>query len=423
MRNRISKLIILTFCVIVFLGAAHSEATSLRVLTGNWVPDHLTSVFERFQEETGIKVIVEDLSFRELLQTIEIRGKAQDPNVDLIWVDASLVPSYATRGILSSLDDAFTNREIEEIWSDLAIESGYWDDSLWATPMNNSSMVMYYNTDLFDQAGLEIPSVNIEDRWTWEQVAEVASKIVDRDNGVWGLVLDQLHFYYQLQTLPESLGGGPGISEDGFSVKGRLTNDAWLEAFRFYYNTFNTWAISPIGFRDDMTAELFAAGKSGIFVGGPWHLPTFENSGVNFGVAPYPYFANGIPATPTHSWNVGVWNWTQNREAAVSLLKFLTADESVAFEWFQSEKSLPAHNAILEFINNEPMYQEQPYIAFRIGGYEVGNTAVVRARTPAYLEFEEILNDTFEDISNGADPDTALAIAESRIERAIARYR
>lgn len=62
-------------------------------------------------------------------------------------------------------------------------------------------------------------------------------------------------------------------------------------------------------------------------------------------------------------------------------------------------------------------------IAFRIGGYEVGNTAVVRARTPAYLEFEEILNDTFEDISNGADPDTALAIAESRIERAIARYR
>jgi hypothetical protein len=79
------------------------------------------------------------------------------------------------------------------------------------------------------QVVLNHPAIESE-RITWEQVVDCAQKINDEGSGTWGMIFDQISRYYQLQALPESLGGGSGVCEGGLSVKGCLTNDGMDES-------------------------------------------------------------------------------------------------------------------------------------------------------------------------------------------------
>jgi len=416
-------LVVLVLGLLAIPLAAYAEKpTSIKFVIGNWAPPVLQSFFEKFEKETGIKVEVDDYEFRNLLDIIEVRQKAKDETVDLFFVDAPLVPSYAVRGFMKALDGDFTEQEIGATWPEAAVGVGYWDGTLWAPPINNSSQVLFYNKELFKEAGLAYPSVEVEKRWTWKQVVEAAKKIVDPDRGIWGFSFDQVNRYYQLQALPESAGGGSGVGKDGLSVKGYLTNDGWIKAFTFYHDLYERWKVSPRGPGPVELPPMFGAGKIGLFVGGLWNIPDFVEAGVDFAVAPHPYFADGVPATPANSWHIGVWSHSQKPEAAVELLRYLTMDPEVSIYWLEKHGQFPSDYAALDYIMEEPDYAEQPWIAYRIAAYEAAHTAVIRARTPAFLEFEEILLDTFEDIRNGADPKASLQIAESRIERAMARY-
>jgi hypothetical protein len=48
---------------------------------------------------------------------------------------------------------------------------------------------------------------------------------------------------------------------------------------------------------------------------------------------------------------------------------------------------------------------------------------VPRAKTPGFLEYEQILQTTFTDISQGADVQGALDTAAQRIQRELDKYR
>lgn len=423
MKNHLTLKSLAVTLILTLSAVGIAQNTTLRFITGDWVEGPLGPFIEEFERQHDVEIVFEDYPFRELFETIEVRARAQDDTIDMVLVDSPLVASYALRGHIRPLDDLFTEEEIQANLTGAALEIGYWDDTLYAPPLNNSSQVLFYNIDLLEAAGIDLPPADVDQRWTWEEVAEAAQQLTDRDQGVWGFAFDQINRYYQLQVLPESLGGGPGVSEDGLSVSGYLTNDAWIEAFTFYRDLFQTWHVSPTGVAVDQVPELFAAGNIALFVGGLWNIVDFEEAGVNFAVAPHPYFADGEPATPSTSWNLGVWSWSQQPELVKELIRHLLLNPEVNISWLEQHGQFPSHVAALEHIVVSEQFEAQPRIAYRIAAFEAEHTSVARAGTPAYLEFEEILTDTFEDIRNGADPETALAIAEQRLERAMTRYR
>lgn len=412
----------LSLSLMPFSVAAQS-GEKLNLLVGEWAVGPLTPWVEQFTKYTGIEVEIQGFPFRDLLKTIEVRGKAKATDVDAIFVDAPLVPSYAVRGIISSMGPYITESEAQNIWADATVAAATWQGEIWAPPLNNSSQLLFYNKDLLDAAGIDAPSSDPALRITWEQLVENAKKMVDADAGVWGMTFDQVSRYYQLQALPESAGGGSGVDASGTSVEGMLTNEGWLKAAKFYYDTFNTWNISPKGVSPDQTQALFTSGKVAYFVGGPWNIKPMVDSGVNFGMALHPYFKGGVPKTPTNSWHMGVWNYSEHKDAAAQLVRFLTASPEVAIDYTEQYGQLPAHFAALRNIQESPRYSSFPDIGLRMAAYEAANTAVTRARTPAFLEFEEIVNNSFEDIRNGGDPATVLGEAEQRIQSAMRRYR
>ncbi|HEY0792591.1 MAG TPA: extracellular solute-binding protein [Chthoniobacterales bacterium] len=403
-------------------------------------PDCAKKVIAGFEAKNpDIKVEMDNYPFRQLFETIEVRMKAQDADVDLISVDVPLVASYSVRGYLAPLDAYFTPDELASTWVASSKQAGTYQGKFLAAPQNNSAQFMYVNLDLFQKAGLTPPACLVadepvtpekvaaiadKDRWTWEQVVEAAKKLTKTgpEGQVWGMEFDQVSRLYQLQALGESL-GGQLVSPDGLKATGYFDSDAWKKAAKWYWSLFNDWKVSPKGVPPGETANQFAANKVGLLIGGEWNISTFKKAGIKFGIAPHPYFSGGKPATGTGSWHLGLNKASKNKEAAAKFLHYITADDEGSRIWFETRGQLPATQKLLTAIDQLPQYQVFPEGAYRLGVYEARHTAVPRPQTPGYLQLEDIFASTFEDIRNGSDPNEALPAGARRVDRFLAQFR
>src|ERR1700730_9509823 len=144
----------------LFTVSSHA-ATTIRWLTlsdGAW-PTSVKKVIAAFEAENpDIKVQLDLYPFRQLFETIEVRMKAQDPDVDLISVDVPLVASYTVRGYLAPLNEYFTNQEIEKTWVKPSWQAGMYKEDFMAASQNSSSQFFYINRKLFQQANVTPPT-------------------------------------------------------------------------------------------------------------------------------------------------------------------------------------------------------------------------------------------------------------------------
>ncbi len=420
-------------------------ATTLHWLTlsdGAW-PASVKKVIAAFEAENpDIKVELDLYPFRQLFETIEVRMKAQDSDVDLISVDVPLVASYTVRGYLAPLDEYFAKDEIEKTWVKPSWQAGKYKENFMAAPQNSSSQFFYINRKLFQQANVtppkalepgkdttydQIASIAKDDRWTWEQVVDAAKKLTKDNKGdgktdVWGFEFDQVSRLYQLQCLGESLGSSL-VSPDGLKAEGFLNSDQWVKAAQWYSDLFNKWKVSPKNVSPAESPDLFANGKVAMFVGGEWNVPRFQEAGVDFAIAPFPYFKEGRPVTGTGSWHIAVAKGSSHKAEAAKFAKFLTENEEGSKIWFEAQGQLPATQALLTAIENAEKYRSFPLDAYLLGVYEARNSAVFRPVTPGYLQLEDIFFSTFEDIRNGVDPKQALDGAAERVDRFLAQFK
>ncbi len=420
--------------------AARQEPVTLKMISLSDWPPHWAPVVEAFQaRHPNITIEHEVYPFRQLFEIIEVRMQGQSEDVDLMAVDVPLVASYSLRGYLKPLDEYFSAEELASRWVPSSGEAGRHDGKLMAAPLNTSAQYMYVNLGLFREAGIEPPPALTADhettvdevvagRWTWEQVVDAAKAMTADTNGdgtpdVWGFSFDQVSRPYQILALPESL-EQPSISEDGLTTAGYLDSPKWIQAATFYHDLFNGQPVSPKGVTPTDTPDLFATGKAAIWVGGEWNARRFsEAEGLEFGIAAHPYFANGRVATPTGSWHIGIPAFSQHPAEAGQFIQFVTADPEGSRLWFEHHVQFPATVPLLEEIETAETYGQFPASGWRLAATEARTSAVPRPKTPGYLEFEDILATTLEDIRNGAQPAEALPGAVRRIDRALARYK
>ena len=151
-------------------------------------------------------------------------------------------------------------------------------------------------------------------------------------------------------------------------------------------------------------------------------MPTFVDAGVDFGIAPHPYFADGEVVTPTGSWHLGITANSENKEEALDFIEFATAGEGSRI-WFENINQVPTTLALLEEIVSDKAFAAFPDAVQRLAVYEATNTAVNRPQTPAYNQLQDAFKSAFDDISNGVEAEQALNGAVQRLERVFAQFR
>jgi len=268
---------------------------------------------------------------------------------------------------------------------------------------------------LLEAADIAPPSIDPAERLTWEQVRADA-EAAQAAGAEFGLMWDQVNRYYQLQPLAESAGGGSGVGPGELDLD--IANEGWVKAMSFYGAVFAD-GLAARGVPPEQTPDLFANGQVAYFVGGPWWLPSFDGAeGLEFGVAPHPYFEGGEEVTPTGAWSWGVSANSDNPEEALEFIRFAALDPEGALATAQGFPLPPANLSTFE------TYYSENQLVEGVGdliSYELANTSRIRPRTRGYVEFEEFMGQAFEDIRNGSDPATALQSAQDLIEQAWSR--
>lgn len=382
--------------------------------------DVLAPVIAAFEAaHPTIKVTHESIPFESMNAAIEARIGGGDDSIDVLLVDSPRVPAMVARGYLKSLEDL--RSEIEPLVTPVALDALSVDGTIYTLPLWTSTQMMFYNKDLLDKAGIAYPSSEQADRLTYEQILE-QGKAAQAAGAKFGFAFEQIDRYYQLQPIFESIGGGSGLTGEG-NLTPDITNEKWIEGATFYSKLFAD-GIAPRGVPAGQIPPLFASGDVAFMVAGPWQLAGFTAAeGLNFGVAPVPYFAAGKPATPTGSWALAVSPHTSHPDEAMTLAKFMTLDPEGAFKTVEANPIPPVNLKAFELYSAwfAPKFPVNGEDAQKIMGYELRDTAVSRPLSSGFVAFEEVMNRTFGDLRNGSDVASTLEEAQRELNSTLAR--
>lgn len=419
-----------TLCLLMTMvsGVALAEDVTLKYVAtgaGDWEPI-LEKCFAAFTEQTGINAEFECYQHDQLFQVIEVKVGAGGSEYDVLAVDVPMVAGYVEKGYLLPMDEYFTDEEMA-IFVDAAVDAGTWNGQFYCPPMNTSAQLLYYNKDLLSQAGFEIGDPDPDNRLTWEEIYEMAEKtleVVDPDgtNAIAGISFEQISRAYQMLALPNSL-GEKSIGDDGYTVDGIINTEGWVKAMTFLYDIFDN-GIGLRGTTAEEQSDRFIAGKTVFHVGGSWNSNRITDD-FDWGYTYHPAFEGyeDQVATPTGSWHFGIAAGSAHPEEAAELIKFMTIGEGSDL-WLEGNGDVPARNdKIEEILSSEEYTSDFRKGIFRIAAYEAANTAYPRPVTPAYSEYENLLNNTMEDIRNGADPQTALDTCVTNTNSIMNKYR
>jgi ABC-type glycerol-3-phosphate transport system substrate-binding protein len=421
-----NKYVCLFVLALIGFSLAQEKTTITWLTLSEWGGDgDISAVIDAFEAENpDIEVVLDQMPFNDLFTQIQIRMNAGGSDPDVLSVDVPVTAGYGIRGWLAPLDDVFSEEEKAD-WLEAALAAGTYEGQLISAPVSTSTQVLIYNKALFDRAGITPPGH--DERLTWEQIAELAPQLTFDEDGdgtpdIWGFNWEQTIRIYQLQALAASLGGA-AIGEDGLTVDGVINSPEWVNAFTYYQNMFTTLRAAPQS--DTITPpDLFRSGNLAMFVGGPWNIRNFATTPLEFewGVSRHPYFEGGSIAVPTGSWHIGVSATSDQPEAAKRFVEWITTGQGAETWWRDGSGDFPAQKSVLALFADEAEFDTPPLSYIRTAADEASANGVPRAVTVGFLEYEQILQDAFNDIRNGSDVKTSLDTAASRIASEMAKY-
>lgn len=372
--------------------------------------------------EGKIKCEADYVAFNDVFETLEVLMSNKSTEYDIFAADGPNVAAYVSRGYLQPLNQWISDEEIK-MFTDAMITEGTYKDQFYGAPMGNSSTVLYYNKALLKEAGINIDfdSVTPDNRLTWEQLIDYSKQALDvldpdHSKGIYGIEFQQVGRVYQMNILPNSLGGAQ-ISEDGLSVDGVIDTQPWMDALNFYQTQVND-GIFTRGISADDTSSYFQSGKILFYLGTTALPAAFEKNGFeDWGFTYIPCFEGHEDEirSACGSWTIGMNTYSVKQEAAAEFIKYLTLYDG-ADVYINTSGMVPA----LDRQFTDELKEAKPYMV--MAEYEVKNTALVRAITPAFNEYSTAMNALWDNVRNGADVAGAVDDCKAELETAFKEY-
>jgi multiple sugar transport system substrate-binding protein len=252
---------------------------------------------------------------------------------DVGRVDVAFLPKLAIRGALHALDD-YGTAELKGQLRPVALSSCVIDGKTYGIPDQVNGLCLFYNKDLFRQAGLD-PDKPPK---TWDEFVTYAKTITDKQKGIFGFGMRNslwwsLPFIYSF--------GGDILSAD--LTRCTLSEDAAVAGFQFKVDLYSKHGVEggawrSGGIRDDLG---FQNRKYAMIFNGPWAVKGLAQGGIDFGVSI-------IPSGPAgHATNVGgnnlvVFITSKHPREAAKFLKFI-ASEDAQVKWANSLGQIPVN--------------------------------------------------------------------------------
>ena len=301
---------------------------------------------EKFEAANpGIKLNLDVVSWNDVYTEVDTRI-ANNNAPDILNID--VFANYANEGLLLPVKDYCPDDLFGDFFPAF-IDQSIIDDTVWAVPDLASARALFYNVDILNEVGVEVPT-------TWAELQDVSQAIIDYYDGEiypWGIDMttDEGQAAFAYYTWGN---GGGFVDANGDWAVNSAEN---VEAIQFAISLVNDGFTNPnpaTQTRYDLQ-DMFAAGKLAMVIA-PNQLPTYvadKGGEINMATA-------GLPANEGKaSSSVGVMDRVMafkddsapdqaaRNEAIGKFLKFFYDPENYV-GWVSMEGFLPAVNSAVE---------------------------------------------------------------------------
>jgi len=291
----------------------------------------------------------------------------------------------------------------------------------WGIPFQRSTIVMYYNKDLFKEAGLN-PDAPPS---TWDELVADAKKLTKADSAgqttQWGLEIPSggsfAYWLFQALTTPND---AILMNQDGNEVY--LDKPAVIEAVQFWHDLAYKHKVMPTGTIDwGTTPKDFLVGKTAMMWTTTGNLTNVrKNAKFDFGVAPMPKAKHG--GSPTGGGNFYLFESAtpEQRQAAFEFVKWMTSPENAA-AWSIATGYVAVSPAAWETDKMKAYVKEVPQATVARDQLEV---SVAEFSTHDNQRVTKLLNDNLQSVlTNAKTPEQAMKDAQSQADRILRPYK
>lgn len=365
--KKLLSLVLVFMMVLALVPAMAEEPITLNVIIAQYGPNtenwflgtgmNGTSFKAKFEEANpDIKLNLEVVSWNDLYTVVSTRISNNNAP-DILNID--VFADYATEGLLMPVSEWCP----EELYADFFpsfIEQSRIGDTVWAVPDLASARALYYNTDIFNEVGIEVPK-------TWAELEDVSQQIIDFYDGAvypWGIDMttDEGQAAFAYYTWGNQ---GGFVDADNNWV---LNSDKNVEAIEYAVGLVNKGYTNPspaTQTRYDLQ-DMFGAGKLAMVIG-PNSIPSYMAqkgyTGINYATA-------GIPANEGATGSsVGVMDRIMafknenapdqaKRNEAIGKFATFFYDPENYVGWVSMEDFLPAVNsAVAALVAANPSFE------------------------------------------------------------------
>jgi multiple sugar transport system substrate-binding protein len=309
-------------------------------------------LLEAFAEDRGPDIFSIPESW---LREYETKLTPMPPEVTMVYQELKgAIKKEIVQTLRTSPTPSF--REIKQIFPDTVYTDVVIGDQLYGLPLSLDSLVMFYNKDLLNGAGITVPPK------TWDEFSAASVKMTR----------------YDAKGIPiqsgSALGTGSNINpsadiasvlmmQNGAIMTGangtptfmaeRNNSNPGLQALRFY-----TEFASPVknvySWNTEMANafDVFTSGRVAMIFGYNYNLPTLRARApkINLGIAPIPQISTERPINYASYWIETVSKKSVNTDEAWDFILFMTTRENQAKKFADATKR-PA--ALRSLINSQ----------------------------------------------------------------------
>ena len=240
---------------------------------------------------------------------------------DILLVNVINEIDYTRKGYLLDISDLFESGAIDlSKFPDFVLKIHTIDGKLRCVPKDYDSIAVFYNKELFDNAGVPYPKSG----WTWDEFVETAKKITDPSKKIYGAGLPPdtqtvlFDFIYQC--------GGDIFDDDGICC---INTPESAEALHKIYDAITIDKISPTvdEFAEVGCDVMFQSGTLAMCLNGSWNMNQFQEVlDDQLGVVSLPNMKNFKTIVDTIGWIIP--KSTKHPEEAKKVLAYLGSKEA-----------------------------------------------------------------------------------------------
>ncbi len=305
------------------------------VAVGGPVTSIVDTICQNFNKENpGIKVsAVYTGSYADTMIKAQTGIKSGTPP-DMAVIQATELFTLLDMDAIEPLDGFVSKDTDKEFIGDFYtafLENSQAKGNLWSLPFQRSTIVLYYNKEMFKRAGLDPAKAPAN----WAELVDFARKLTitkqDGSTETWGLEIPSTGFQYWMFQALALQNGRQIMNQDGTNVY--FNNPEAIEAMQFWIDLTKTHKVMPEGVIEWATVPTdFMQGKAAMMFHTTGNLTNVrKGSTFDFGVAYLPAGKNF--GSPTGGGNLYMFKGIsqEKKEAAWKFMRFATSPAQAAY--------------------------------------------------------------------------------------------